>query len=73
MKPKNTEDPQNRIFQMHLENIINMKHELVLLSGKINYRTFEKKFCDFFTILKRFTATKNTEAKKYKEFYYAKF
>ena len=44
MKPKTTEDPQNRIFQMRLENMINMEHELVLLSGKINWKEFEKKF-----------------------------
>lgn len=44
MKPKTTEDPQNRIFQMRLENMINMEHELVLLSGKINWKAFEKKF-----------------------------
>lgn len=44
MKPKTTEDPQNRIFQMRLENMINMEHELVLLSEKINWKAFEKKF-----------------------------
>lgn len=44
MKPKTSEDPQNRIFQMRLENMINMEHELVLLSKKINWKVFEKKF-----------------------------
>lgn len=40
MKPKTAEDPQNRIFQMYLENMINMKHELVLFYEKINWEAF---------------------------------
>ena len=44
IRPKTTEDPQNLIFQMRIENIINMGHQLVLLSEKRNRKAFEKKF-----------------------------
>lgn len=41
MKPKTTEEPQDRLFQDRLENMINMDHELVKLGDKINWKTFE--------------------------------
>lgn len=44
MRPKTGEERQNRIFQMRLENMINMEHELLLLSEKINWKVSEKKF-----------------------------
>ena len=44
MKPKTTEEPQTRLFQNRLENIINLEHELVRLGEKINWKTFESKF-----------------------------
>ena len=43
MKPKTTEEPQDRLFQDRLENMINMDHELVKLGDKINWKTFESK------------------------------
>ena len=41
MKPKTTEEPQDRLFQDRLENMINMDHEHVKLGDKINWKTFE--------------------------------
>lgn len=43
MKPKNTEEPQNRLFQERLDNMIDMEHELVRLADKMNWSVFEKK------------------------------
>ena len=43
MKPKTTEEPQDRLFQNRLENMINMDHELVRLGDKINWKAFESK------------------------------
>lgn len=37
MKPKTTEEPQDRLFQSRLENTINMNHELIKLAEKINW------------------------------------
>ncbi|MEA4873438.1 MAG: hypothetical protein VB076_11610 [Synergistaceae bacterium] len=34
IKPKITKDPQNRIFQMHLESMINMEHENRIAFGE---------------------------------------
>ena len=43
MKPKTTEEPQDRLFQSRLENMINMDHELVKLAEKINWKALESK------------------------------
>lgn len=44
MKPKATEDPQDRVFQAHLRNMINMRHELALFYKKMNGKAFKDKF-----------------------------
>jgi len=43
MKPKKI-DSQKRIFETSLENIINMKHPLVILSGQIDWSSLEETF-----------------------------
>jgi len=43
MKPKKI-DPQGRIFETPLEDIINMKHRLVILSHQIDWSSLEETF-----------------------------
>lgn len=48
MKTKTTVFPQNGISLMCFESMINMGHEMVLLSEKINWKGFEKKLVEFY-------------------------
>ena len=43
MKPKKS-DIQGRIFETPLDQIINMKHPLVLLAGQFNWSSLEEAF-----------------------------
>ena len=42
MKPKTTEEPQDRLFQNRLANMINMDHELVKLGNKTSITSTHK-------------------------------
>ena len=41
MKPKKSPIPQNDLFKMRLENIIDLNHELVKLSKNIDWDSFD--------------------------------
>jgi len=44
MKPKKTvQNPQRELFRVELDNIIDVKHPLVVLGGKINWTVFDER------------------------------
>lgn len=53
MKGKILRNPQLNVFRKPLVNVINMKHELVLLSQKIDWEKVEKEFAVYYPGLGR--------------------
>ena len=53
MKGKIPQNPQLNVFRIPLVNVINMKHELVLLSQKIDWDKVEKDFSVYYPGLGR--------------------
>jgi len=53
MKGKIPRNPQLNVFRTPLVNVINMKHELVLLAQKIDWEKVEKEFSVYYPGLGR--------------------
>jgi len=53
MKGKNIKNPQLNVFRVPLVSIINMEHELVLLTQRINWEKVEKEFSIYYPELGR--------------------
>ncbi len=49
MKGKSPNQNQKNIFRPILEEIVNPKHELVILSHKIEWKTFEDEFSKLYS------------------------
>jgi hypothetical protein len=47
MKPSQTNDNQDNLFQSRLSNQINPRHEMVILSKMINWNGLEMEFSSF--------------------------
>jgi len=48
MKEKKKPQGQNDLFRSELKSLINLKHELVLLSSQIDWKKFETRFASYF-------------------------
>ncbi|MBK8817312.1 MAG: hypothetical protein IPN42_18210 [Methylococcaceae bacterium] len=50
MLPKRQETViQNDLFKIALADLLNPRHELILLAGKIDWQALDKAFGDYFT------------------------
>jgi len=45
---KTEENPQLNVFRIPLVNVINMKHELVELAQRIDWKSIEKDFAPYY-------------------------
>jgi len=53
MTGKTNKNPQLEVFRVPLVNVINMEHELVLLSGRINWESVERDFSGYYSDMGR--------------------
>ena len=49
MLGKLSQNKQREIFRTHLEDLINLDHELVLLANKIDWQYFETEFAPYYS------------------------
>ena len=50
---KTEENPQLNVFRIPLVNVINMKHELVKLTQRIDWKSIEKDFAPYYADMGR--------------------
>lgn len=53
MRGKNKDSKQHNLFRPHLVDLIDMNHELVLLSEKIDWAYFENELSEFYSEIGR--------------------